>query len=107
MHKKFLVQGEADELTVRKTLEPILLGISGTTHKVIFKTSKGVVEYISMPLGSSLRRYSAVGVSGILRKISLWSRDSTEELEEMLRSNGISIAEIIKDGPETVELKTA
>jgi len=64
-----------------------------------------VVEYVTIPLGSSLVRYSSVGVSDVLRKIFLWSRDSTEELEEMLRSNGISIVEIIKDGPERLKLK--
>ena len=66
---------------------------------------KGVAEYISIPLGSNLGRYSAVGVSNILRKIFLWSKDNTEELEEMLRSNGISTVEIVKDGPGTLELK--
>ena len=105
MRKKFLVRGELDESKVRAILEPILLGTSRTTHKVKFKTSKGVVEYISIPLGSNLGRYSAVGVSDILRKIFLWSRDNTEELEKMLRSNNISTVEIVKDGPGTLELK--
>lgn len=105
MRRKFLVRGELDESRIRAILEPILLGTSRTTNKVKFKTSKGAVEYISIPLGSNLGRYSAVGVSDILRKIFLWSRDNTEELEEMLRSNSISIVEIVKDGPGTLELK--
>lgn len=105
LRRRFLVRGESDGAMVRKTLEPILLGTSRATQKVKFKTSKGVVEYISMPLGSTPGRYSAAGVSGTLRKILLWSRDSIDELEEMLRSNGISIVEIIKDGSERLELK--
>ena len=105
MRRKFLVRGELDESRIRKILDPILLGIDRTTHKVTYRTSMGVVEYVSMPLGSNLGRYSAVGVSDILRKIFLWSRDNTEELEEMLRSNNISIVEIVKDGPGTLELK--
>ena len=76
-----------------------------TILKFKFKTSRGVVEYISIPVGSNLGRYSDVGVSDILRKIYLWSKDNTEELEEMLRSNNISTVEIVKDGPGTLELK--
>jgi hypothetical protein len=105
LRRKFLVRGELDESRIRAILEPILLGTSRTTHKVKFKTSKGVVEYTSIPLGSNLGRYSDVGVSNILRKIYLWSRDNTEELEEMLQSNNISVVEIVKDGPGTLELK--
>jgi len=105
MRKKFLVQGEFNESKVRKILDPILLGIDRTTHKVTYRTSKGVVEYVSMPLRSSLVRYSDAGVSGTLRKIFLWNRDSTEELEQLLRSNGIDMVEIVKDGPKTLELK--
>ena len=105
MRRKFIVRGELDESKIRAILKPILLGTSRTTHKVKFNTSKGVVEYVSIPLGSSLGRYSAVSVSDTLRKIFLWSRDNTKELEEMLRSNGISTVEIIKDGPERLELK--
>ena len=44
--------------------------------------------------------------SGTLRKILLWNRDSTEELEQMLQSNGIAMVEIVKDGPGTLELKS-
>jgi hypothetical protein len=58
-----------------------------------------------MPLGSSLARYRVASVSGTLRKIFLWNRDSTEELEEMLRSKGVEIVEIVRDGPKTLELK--
>ena len=105
MRRKFLVRGELDESRIRAILEPILLGTSRTTHKVTYRTSKGVVEYVYMPLGPNMGRYSAVGVSDILRKIFLWSRDNTEDLEEMLRSNSISIVEIVKDGPGTLELK--
>jgi hypothetical protein len=105
MRIKFLVRDELDESTIRKTLEPILTGIERTTHKVAYRTSIGVVEYVSMPLGSSMNRYSDANVSGTLRKISLWNRDSTDELEKMLRSKGIRMTEIAKDGPKTLELK--
>jgi len=105
MRIKFLVRDELDESTIRKTLEPILKGIERTTHKVAYRTSIGVVEYVSMPLGSSMNRYSDANVSGVLRKISLWNRDSTDELEKMLRSKGIEMTEIAKDGPKTLELK--
>ena len=105
MRRKFIVRGDLDESRIRAILEPILLGTSRTTHKVKFKTSKGVVEYISIPLGSNPGRYSVAGVSDILRKIFLWSRDNTEELEERLRSNSISTVEIVKDVPGTLELK--
>ncbi len=105
MRIKFLVQGELDEPTIRKILDPILREINRTTHKVVYKTDLGVVEYVSMPLGSSMNRYSSANVSGILRKISLWSRDSTDELEQMLLSKGIEMTEIAKDGPKTLELK--
>jgi len=105
MRKKFLVQGEFTESKVRKIIDPILLGIDRTTHKVTYRTSKGVVEYVSMPVRSSLARYSDAGVSGTLRKIFLWNRDSTEELEQLLRSNSIDMVEIVNDGPQTLELK--
>ena len=105
MRRKFLVQEEFGEFKLREILDPILLGIDRTTHKVTYRTSKGVVEYVSMPLRSSLGRYGDAGVSGTLRKILLWNRDSTEELEQLLRSNGIDMVEIVKDGPKTLELK--
>ena len=105
MRIKFFVRGELDESMIREILDPVLLGISRTTHKVTYKTSKGVVEYVSMPLGLNPRKYGNAGVSGTLRKIFLWNRDSTEELEQLLRSNAIDIVEIVKDGPETLELK--
>ena len=105
MRIKFLVQGESDEHTIRKILDPILRGIDRTTHKVTYRTSIGVVEYVSMPLGSSMNRYSSANISGTLRKISLWNRNSTDELEQMLLSKGIEMTEIAKDGPKTLELK--
>lgn len=105
MRMKFLVQGELDEPTIKMILDPILLGINRTTHKVVYRTSKGVVEYVSMPLSSSPGRYSDVGVSGTLKKIFLWNRDSPKELEELLRSNGVDMVEIVKDGPKTLDLK--
>ena len=105
MRIKFLVRDDLDKSTIRKILVPILTGIERTTHKVAYRTSIGVVEYLSMPLGSSMNRYSGANVSGTLRKISLWNRDSTDELEKMLRSKGIEMTEIAKDGPKTLELK--
>jgi hypothetical protein len=105
LRRKFLVQGELDESRLGAILAPILLGTNRTTHKVEFKTSKGVVEYISIPLGSNIGRYSTVAVSGMLRKIFLWNKDNTEELEKMLRSNSMKIVQIVKDGPGTLELK--
>jgi hypothetical protein len=105
LRRKFIVRGESDESKIREILEPILQGTSRTTHKVKFKTSKGLVEYISIPLGSDPGRYSAVVVSGIVRKIFLWNRKNIEELEKMLRTNGISITEIVKEGHGTLALK--
>ena len=105
MRMKFLVRGKLDESVIRKILSPVLTGVYITTHKVTYKTSMGVIEYVSIPLGSSLSKYSAAGISGTLQKISLWNRDGTEELEEMLRSKGIEMVEIVKDGPGTLELK--
>jgi len=105
MRIKFLVRDELDESTIRKIFDPILRGIERTTHKVAYRTSIGVVEYVSMPLGSSMNRYRVANVSGTLRKISLWNRDSTDELEKMLRSKGIEMVEIVKDGPTILELK--
>lgn len=105
MRIKFLVQGELDEPAIRKILDPILREIDRTTHKVAYRTSIGVVEYVSMPLGSGMNRYGSANVSGVLRKIALWNRESTDELEEMLRSKGVEMTEIAKDGPKTLELK--
>ena len=105
MRKKFLVRGELNEATLREILDPILMGIDRTTHKHTYWTSKGVVEIVSIPLRSSPVRYSDAVVSGTLRKIFLWNRDSTEELEQLLQSHDIDVVEIIKDGPKTLELK--
>ena len=106
LRKKFLVRGEIDESKVRKILNPILLGIARTTHKVTYRTSKGVIEYFSMSLGSGLSIYADASVSGTLRKIVIWNRSSVKELEEMLRSKGVEMVEILKEGPRTLELRT-
>ena len=98
MRAKFLVRGEFDESMIRKVLDSILLGIDRTTHKVTYRTSMGVVEYISIPSGASLDRNRAAGTSDALRKIFLWNRDSTDELEKMLRSKGVEMAKISGNG---------
>ena len=105
LRRKFLVRGEVDESKLRKILDPILLGIARTTHKVMYRTSEGVVEYFSISLGSGLSKYVDVGVSGVLRKIVLWNRGSVEVLEGMLRSEGIEMVEILREGPRVLELK--
>jgi len=105
MRKRFIVKGTLNETKLREALDPIIMRIDRTTHKTIYKTSKGIVEYVSMPIGSKPGRYASVGISDTLRKIFLWHRESTDELEEILRSNTINIVEIIKDGPTTLELK--
>jgi hypothetical protein len=106
LRRKFLVREEIDESRVRKIIDPILLGITRTTHKVTYRTSKGVVEYFSMSLGSGLSMYADAAVSGILRKIVIWNRVSVKELEDMLRSKGVEMVEIVKEGPRTLELRT-
>lgn len=106
LRKKFLVRGEVDESKVRKILDPILLSITRTTHKVTYGTSKGVVEYFSMSLGSGQGKYADAGISGTLRKIVIWNRGSVKELEEMLRLRSVKMVEILKEGPRTLELKT-
>ena len=98
MRAKFLVRGEFDESIIRKILDPILLGIDRTTHKVTYKTSMGVVEYVSIPSGAGLGRNRAVDASATLRKIFLWNRDSTNELEKILRSKGVEMAKIAGNG---------
>jgi hypothetical protein len=98
MRAKFLVRGEFDESIIRKILDPILLGIDRTTHKVTYRTSMGVVEYVSIPSGAGLDRNRAAGTSDTLRKIFLWNRDSTDELEKMLRSKGVEMAKIAGKG---------
>ena len=106
LRRKFPVRGEIDESQVRKIIDPILLSITRTTHKVTYRTRKGVVEYFCMSLGSGLGIYADAGVSGTLRKIMIWNRGSVVELEEMLRSKSIEMVEILKEGPKTLELKT-
>jgi len=105
LRKKFLVRGGVDESKLRKILDPILLGIVRATHKVVYRTSEGVVESFSMSLGSGLGKYADVGVSGILRKIMLWNRGSVEVLEGMLRSEGVEMVEILSEGARALELK--
>ncbi|MFH0896806.1 MAG: hypothetical protein V1850_02000 [Candidatus Bathyarchaeota archaeon] len=94
MRAKFLIRGEFDGSIIRKILDPILMGIDRTTHKVTYKTSKGVVEYVSIPSKASLDTNRATDASAALRKIFLWNRDSTDELEKMLRSKGVEMAKI-------------
>ena len=106
MRRKFLVRGKFSETRFMEIITPILQGVDRTTHKVTYRTSKGVVEIVSIPLRSIPVRYSDAVVSGTLRKIFLWNRDSTEELEQMLQSNDIAMVEIVKDGPGTLELKS-
>ena len=105
MRRKFLVRGKFNDTRFMEIISPILRGVDRTTHKVTYRTSKGVVEIVSIPLRSSPVRYGDAVVSGTLRKIFLWNRDSTEELEQLLQSHGIDVVEIIKDGPKTLELK--
>ena len=105
LRKKFLVRGEHGEVEVRKILNPVLLGISRTTHKVMYRTSGGVVEYFSMNVGSSLGKYVDADISGTLRKIIIWNKGSVEALEGMLRSGGIEMVEILSEGSRTLELK--
>ena len=105
MRRKFLVQGKFSETRFMDIISPILHGVDRTTHKVTYRTSMGVVEIVSIPLRSSPVRYEDAIVSDTLRKIILWNRDSTEELEQLLQSHGIEVVEIIKDGPKTIELK--
>lgn len=104
MRTSFLIKGEFDESIIRKILDPIMLGINRETHKVVYRTNIGIVEYVSIPVGSSFDKNGVASASGTLRKISLWNRDGTEDLEEMLQSKGIAI-EKAKDGSKTMELK--
>lgn len=105
MWKRFLVQGALDEDELRKALAPILLGVERTTHKTKYRTTEGIVEYVSIPLGSNPSRYEEAGARDALRKILLWSRGDTDGLEEALRSRGVAMVEIIRDGPKGLDLK--
>ncbi len=91
MRAKFLIAKKCDESTLRKILDPILLGTDRTAHKIKYKTSMGVVEYISTPSGAGLGD-RASATSDSLGKIFLWNRDSTDELEKMLRSKGVELS---------------
>ena len=106
MRKRFIVKGALNETKLSEALAPIIIGIYHATHKTIYKTSNGIVEYVSMPIGPKPGRYASLGVSDTLRKIFLWNRESTDELEGIMRSNSIDIVEIVKDGPLTLELKS-
>jgi len=105
MHKRFLVRKEVNEARIIEILNSIMLSINRTNHKVTYKTSKGIVEYVFLFLSKNKRRYNKFDVSNKLEKILIWHRKITEELEQMLRSKGIDMVEIIKDGPKTLELK--
>ena len=105
LRRNFLVRGELDASMVSAILGPVLLGVSKTTHKVKFRTSVGVVDFISMSLGSSLVKYVDAGVSGILRKIIIRNKGSVKVLEGMLRSGGVEMVEILSEGSRTFELK--
>jgi len=106
MRKKFIVLEKLDESRIEKILNPILIGKEITTHKITYRTSKGIIEYISIPQGPNRNRYGNNVVSDSLNKILLWSRNDLEILENMLRSNDIKIVEILKDGPLNLELKS-
>ncbi|MFQ6075086.1 MAG: hypothetical protein ACE5Z5_02970 [Candidatus Bathyarchaeia archaeon] len=104
MWKRFLVQGPLDEDELREALASILLGVERTTHKTRYRTTEGVVEYVSIPLGSNPTKYADAGTPDALRKILLWNREDTDNLEETLRSSGVEMVEIIRDGPKGLEL---
>lgn len=106
MRKKFIVLEKLDESRIEKILSPSLVGKKITTHKITYRTSKGIIEYISVPQGPNRNRYGNNIVSDSLNKIILWSRNDLASLENMLRSNDIKIIEILKDGPLNLELKS-
>ena len=105
MRKKFLVEEELSEQKLKEILGPILLGTPDrSTHKVKFRTSKGILDFVAIPLKNP-KRYSDIRINEVLRKIILWERKSTNSLQEHLASSGIKIREIVKEGPRTLELK--
>lgn len=106
MRKKFLVRGDLEKSKLREILGPVLLSVQKATHKVIFRTSEGVVTFISMKIGGNLGKYVDVDVSEILRKIFIWNKGSVKVLEEMLRQNGVEMVEILSEGSKTFKLKT-
>lgn len=106
MRKKFLIEQELDEQKLRSILDSILTGAQErTTHKVRFRTTKGILEFVSIPLKNPSGRYSSIAVNGTIRKIILWDKRNTNSLQDHLLINGIKIREIVKDGPQTLELK--
>ena len=106
MRKKFLIEQELDEQKLRSILDSILTGAQErTTHKVRFRTTKGILEFVNIPLKNPSGRYSSIAVDGTLRKIILWDKRNTNSLQDHLLVNGIKIREIVKDGPRTFELK--
>lgn len=106
MRKKFLVEQKLDEQGLKSILDPILTGAQEKTiHKVRFRTTKGILEFVNMPLKNPSGRYSSIAVNGTIRKIILWDKRNTNSLQDHLLINGIKIREIVKDGPQTLELK--
>lgn len=105
MHAKFLVRGELEESTIRKILDPIILGINRTLNKVIYHTRIGIVEYVTLPSESNPEKNKVASVSSSPKKIFLWNRKGTEELEAMLKAKGVEIVKIGKEGIGKSELK--
>ncbi len=54
----------------------------------------GVVEYLSIPSGVSMDKSGTAGTSDTLRKIFLWNRTGTDELEKTLKSKGVEMTKI-------------
>jgi len=105
LRKKFLVEQELDEQGLKSILDPILTGAQERTiHKVRFRTTKGILEFVNIPLKNPSGKYS-IAVNGTLRKIILWDKRNTNSLQDYLLINRIKIREIVKDGPQTLELK--
>jgi hypothetical protein len=106
MRKKFIVLEKLNEARIENILSPILAGKKITTHKITYRTSKGIIEYVSVPQGQNRNRYGDNVVSDSLNKIIIWSNKDLTSLEDMLRSNEINLIEILKDGPLNLELKS-
>jgi hypothetical protein len=105
LRKKFLVEEELSEQKLKEILDPILLGtLERSTHKVKFRTSKGILHFVAIPLKNP-KRYSDIRINEVLRKIILWERKNTNNLQDRLAASGIKIREIVKESPQTLELK--
>ncbi len=105
LRKKFLVEEELSEQKLKEILDPILVAsLERSTHKMKFRTSKGILEFVAIPLKNP-KRYSDIRINEVLRKIILWERKNTNSLQDHIVSSGIKIREIVKDGPQTLELK--